>query len=455
MSGSGAMTAEAEAYLAAQPGTQELDAFLIDLSGNPIGKRYPASELAHVYAEGSTFCAATPLVDIRGVAWDVMGRGFSDGDPDTPTRAVAGSLAPVPWAPAPRAQCLMRLVEEDGVTPLWFEPRTVLERVVERFQADGLRPVLAAELEFYLIDAERVDGGAPQPPCSPLTGQRDWAGKTYGLEILDEFADVLGAMKAACLAQRLPIGAFSSEYGPGQFEINLDHIDDPVLAADHCALMRRAVRETARAQGFDATFMSKPYAGLAGNGLQINLSVLDESGANIFDPRRADGEERLGHAVAGMQAMLPETLALYAPTLNAYRRFEPNQFTPVTLDWGENNRAVAFRAPLSDAANRRVEHRVAGADANPYLVIAGVLAAAHLGLSRRLTPSEKGEGNVGESADPRLPLTLWAALDRLRQGELITEYLGAGYVAAYADAKQAEFQGFFADILRREYEWYL
>jgi len=233
------------------------------------------------------------------------------------------------------------------------------------------------------------------------------------------------------------------------------NVGDPVRAADHAALLRRAVVATARAQGFDASFMSKPYAQESGSGLQINLSIADASGANIFDPTRADGDARLGHAIAGMQALLPESLALFAPNFHAFRRFEPNQFTPVTLDWGENNRSVAFRVPASDPANRRIEHRAGGGEANPYLVMAAVLAAAHHGLSAGLEPAGMGTGNVGEEADPDLPLTLWSALERFRQASVLPDYLGAQYIEAYAHVKQSEFDAFLAEILPREQAWYL
>ena len=450
---SDARRGEAEAFLAENPDITHVDAFLIDLCGNAFGKRYPASDLPALYSEGSSQCAAMQLTDVTGTSWDTLGRGFSDGDPDAPCRPIEGTLARVPWASDPRAQCLMRFWDDDG--PLWFEPRTVLEGVVARFADLGLRPVAAVELEFYLIDAERDTEGAPQPPRSPVTGRRDHAGHVLGMTALEEYGPVIEAIERGARAQNLPVTTCSKEYGPGQFEINLAHLADPVRAADHAALLRRAVVATARAQGCDATFMSKPYAAESGSGLQINLSVEDESGANVFAGDSAAGDARLGHAIAGMQALLPESLALFAPSFHAFRRFEPDQFTPVTRDWGENNRSVAFRVPASAPAERRIEHRAAGAEANPYLVMAAVLAAAHHGLANRLEPTPAGTGNVGESADPDLPLTLWSALDRLAGAEVLPDYLGARYLEAYAHVKQSEFDAFFAEILPREYDWYL
>ncbi|MEM7056585.1 MAG: glutamine synthetase family protein [Pseudomonadota bacterium] len=446
---------EAEAFLTVNPDVKTLDAFIIDLCGNPVGKRYPATDIPKLFSDGSTMCAAMQLTDAQGVSWDTLGYGFSDGDPDCPCWPVPGTLRPVPWASEPRAQCLMRLTEADRTTPIWFEPRTVLERVVAHFADLGLKPVVALELEFYLIDRERNGEGGPQHALLPGQGGiRSSAGQVFNMSVMDAFAPVVDAIAAACKDQGVPVTTIAKEYGVGQFEFNLAHLSDPVAAADHGVLQRRIVREVARVQGYDATFMSKPFAEDSGSGLQVNLSIQDSDG-NIFDPRRTDGDARLGHAIAGMQAMLAESFAIFAPNLNAYRRFEPDQFTPVTSDWGENNRSVAFRVPASDPENRRIEHRAAGAEANPYLVTAAVLAAAHHGLTNTLTPTAEGTGNVGAEIDPSMPLQLWTALDRFQAAKVLPDYFGARYIEAYAHVKQSEFESFMTAILPREHAWYL
>jgi len=445
---------EVAAFLAAHPETEDVDAFLIDLNGKAFGKRFPVADLPELFASGTTMCAAMQLTDAQGTCWDTAGLGFSDGDPDAPCRPVAGTLAPVPWAARPRAQCLMRFEEPDG-TLLWYEPRTVLAGVIERFAELGLIPQVALELEFYLIAAERGEDGEPLPPRSPITGRASEAGHVLGIAALDEFEPVLDAIIAACRAQGLPVTTASKEYGPGQYEINLEHRADALRAADEAALMRRAVIGAARASGYDATFMSKPYQEGSGSGLQVNLSLLDETGANAFDPARPGGPERLAQAVAGMQALLPEEMAIFAPNLHAFRRFEPDQFTPVTLDWGENNRSVAFRMPAAEGAARRIEHRAGGAEANPYLVTAAALAGAHHGLANRLAPTPPATGNAGAALDPALPVTLWAALDRMAGAEILPGYFSQRYVDAYIHAKQSELDAFLAEILPREHSWYL
>ncbi len=446
---------EAQAYLERHPKTKHLDALHIDLNGKAFGKRYPVDQIEKVFKDGTSMCAAMQLTDVRGDCWDTFGLGFSDGDPDGPCRPIPGSLVPVPWAGEERAQCLLRFDHERDGGLVWFEPRHILEDVLHRFSDLNLRPVTAIELEFYLIDLERDERGGPQPPCSPVTGKRQTSGNVFSIATMEEFGAVLSAIEQACKSQNLPVTTLSKEFGPGQFEINLAHVADPLLACDQAALMRRAVIGTSRAQGFDATFMSKPYGDQSGSGLQINLSLLDQAGHNIFDPCQADGDKKLGSAVAGMQHLLAQSMALFAPSFHAYRRFEPNQFTPVTLDWGDNNRSVAFRIPASEPENRRIEHRAAGAEANPYLVMAGVLAAAHYGLTQELEASAKGSGNVGEEVDPALPLSIWSALEQFRKADVLPDYLSARYVEAYAHAKESEFQSFMSEILPREHAWYL
>ena len=175
----------------------------------------------------------------------------------------------------------------------------------------------------------------------------------------------------------------------------------------------------------------------------------------MFDPARSDGETLLGYGVAGLQATMSESMAIFAPNINVYRRFKPDEFVPVTRDWGENNRSVAFRLPIGDGQSRRIEHRVAGAEANPYLVIAAVLAGVHHGITNALDAGEKHSGNAGAAADAGLPLTPWDAFRAMASAEILPGYLGADYPKIYAEVKQAEFDAFMDDAFTREFDWYL
>jgi glutamine synthetase len=445
---------ELAAYLAAHPGTRFVDAVMFDLCGTAIGKRYPVRDAAKIWTSGVAFCAGITTLDALGACWDVEGIGFSDGDPDAISYPVPGTLAPVPWL-ADTAQVLIAPAAPEGAADWWFDPRSILARVVARFADLGLTPVTACELEFYLVDPARDAQGRLQPARPTRAGRAADAPRVLAFDKLDEWGPLLAEIDAACIAQGLPAGAATAEYGGAQFEVNLSHLPDPVLAADHALMLRRIVKGVAQRHGREATFRSKPFAEQSGSGLHIHVSLIDADGRNVFDDRHAQGDVLLGHAIAGLQATTYDAMAIFAPNLNAYRRFAPNQFVPVNTSWGVNNRSVSFRVPAGGGAARRIEHRIAGAEANPYLVMAALLAGLHHGLTHRLTPTPPSTGNAGETADPEMPLKLWTALDRLEGSALMAEYLGPRYPAAYATIKRAEFEAFMADVLPREYDWYL
>jgi len=446
---------EVQQYLSSYPETRFVDALTFTLSGNPVGKRYPISELSSIMKDGLQFCPAMMLVDASGATRDIEGLGFSDGDPDATAYAIPDTLVPVPWASEPTAQFMFEMQDSKNPAGFWNDPRAILKRVINKLSELNVRPVAACELEFYLIDKEREHNGHIKLPSILKAGQENQAPRVFSFAKLDEFSEFMAAMDKCMQLQGLPAGAVSSEYGSAQFEINLKHSDDPVLACDQAMMLKRAVRGVAQSVGLDATFMSKPFADQPGNGLHMHVSLIDDNGTNLFDDRHATGSDNIMHVIGGMQSTMYDSMAIFAPNLNAFRRFSANNFLPVNRHWGENNRSVAFRVPLSAASQRRIEHRVAGADANPYLVMAVVLASVHLGLTLKPDCGQAYEGNAGEHVDPDMPLSLWSAIDRLRNSSTLASYLGERYVRAYADLKGAEFEAFMSELFAREYEWYL
>jgi glutamine synthetase len=451
----GTQPAELAAYLARHPDTRFVDAVMFDLCGTAIGKRVPVRDAAKLWSSGVAFCAGITTLDALGTCWDVNGIGFSDGDPDATSYPIPGTLVPVPWAREPAAQVLIAPAPPEDAPQWWFDPRAILASVVARFAELGLRPVVANELEFYLIDPTRDAQGRIAPARPARSGRAPEAPRVLAFDKLDEWADLLAEIDAAAQAQGVPAGAATAEYGGAQFEVNLAHLDDPVLACDHALLLRRIVKGVAGRHGLDATFMSKPFADQSGSGLHVHLSLIDEQGRNVFDETTPQGDTLLGHAIAGLQVTSYDAMAIFAPNLNAWRRFAPNQFVPVNLSWGFNNRSVSFRVPAGGGKARRIEHRIAGAEANPYLVMAAVLAGVHHGLVNRLAPTPPSTGNAGEETDPDMPQRLWTALDRLEGSALLADYLGPRYPSAYAAIKRSEFDAFMADVLPREYDWYL
>jgi glutamine synthetase len=449
------LPAELDAYLRTHPETRFVDAVLSDLCGTAIGKRVPARDAAKLWSSGVAFCAGITTLDALGNCWDVNGIGFSDGDPDATCYPVPGTLVPVPWAEVPTAQVQIAPAPPEDAPYWWFDPRAILQSVVARFARLGLAPVVANELEFYFVDPRRDAAGRIGPATPARRGRAPEAARVLAFDKLDEQARLREEIDAACIAQGVPAGAATAEYGGAQFEVNLGHVADPVLACDHALMLRRIVKGVASRHGLEATFMSKPFADQSGSGLHIHASLVNDAGVNVFDETLPDGDRLLGHAIAGLQATTHDAMAFFAPNINAYRRFEPNQFVPVNTSWGFNNRSVSFRVPMGGGRARRIEHRIAGADANPYLVMAAMLAGVHHGLANRLTPTPPSTGNAGEQADPAMPLRLWTALDRLEGSTLMAEYFGPDYPAAYAAIKRSEFEAFMAEVLPREYDWYL
>jgi len=445
---------EARDFLKAHPETESVDAIFADLSGILRGKRYPIDYLAKLYGGEVAMPASVYLLDTMGASHDPGGIGFTDGDPDAAARVVPGSLKPVPWAARPSCQLMTTLVTGDGA-PYPFEPRNILARVAARFAELKLTPVVAMELEFYLIDPERGAGGAPQPPISPLTCKRDTGTQVYGMAEVAAFDALLDEVTKACSAQGIPVGATTAEYAPGQYEINLHHVDDPLLAVDHCVAFKRALKAVAQRHGLGASFMAKPYLDQAGSGLHMHLSLRDGQGRNVFDGGQAPASAELEHAVGGVLATLPEAMAFLAPNVNSFRRFQPNLFVPIRRCWGFENRSTALRIPLGRGAARRIEHRVAGADANPYLALATLLAGVHHGLTNRIAPPPAFEGNAGFAPDEDLPFRPRPALERLLESEVLADYFGGAYPGLYAACKLAELDAFENHIDAREYAWYL
>src|SRR5579864_1022833 len=443
---------EFEALIGANPQIQLIDAVLVDINGVLRGKRLPIGEAGRLFESGMQIPRSVYLMDPRGEMTNPFGRGFGDGDPDGTAWPIPGTICLT--SGDGRAQMLMSLRDEQGqVDPA--EPRAALERVLERFAEAKLTPVTAVELEFYLIDRERDAAGAPQPPRDRRSGAREATHSVYETDDLDRYGDFLAALSAGATLRGLPLSATSSEYGPGQFEANLRHRPDALRAADDGIFLKQTVRSAAHEAGYDATFMAKPYAQRSGSGLHIHVSLLDGQGRNVFDDGSIEGSGVLRHAIGGLQALMPESMALFAPSVNSYRRFQPDMFAPVNRRWGLNNRSAGLRIPVGPGVARRVEHRVSGADANPYFALAAVLAGLHHGLVHRLDPGPAAIGNVSREPDAALPFTIDDALARLAKGHTLESYLGQETIALYGETKRLEVARFGKIVSPAEYDWYL
>jgi len=442
---------EWQSFLAANPDIRGVDAFIVDANGNCLGKRLSAEDAGKLFEEGIQFSACAPIADCRGLGHDPAGIGASDGDPDGAALPITGTLTRVPWASTPIAQVMCMMREIGSLEPLWFDPREVLRSVVAQCRQAGIHPVIACELEFYLVDRQRGADGRMRVAATPGHGVVPRRAANLSVAAVEESAAFLNRVTEAAQAQGLPVSGAMAEYGIGQYEINLRHGSDVLKAADHGALLRRLVRGVAQSMGVDATFMAKPFSAQPGSGLHVHVSIVDEHGANRFGGE--GGEALLKHAIAGMQDLMFDSMGLFAPTFNSHRRYL-GPFVPTTRHWAHNNRSVAFRVPAALGAGRRVEHRTAGADASPHLVVAAVLAGVLHGIRNGLKASEPVTGRVNTARDPEFPDGVVSALERTRHSKKLGSYIDPRFLAAFAEMKRGEYGALIDEVFAREHDFY-
>lgn len=442
---------EVARFIEANPDIEELEVLAIDLCGHFFGKRYPLDKLASFARNGLALPASMFVLSTLGEPLEGLYYGIDDGDPDAQFHLVPGSLSLNDWGLRPRAQVLATTSGSDAAA--FFEPREVLRRVVGVFAERRWRPTVAFELEFYLFDGRRDDAGKLRLVRNPKTGREDTATVLSATRIAD-FEAVIDEILKACRSQGIETGAISSELGPGQFEINFNHHADVLRAADETCLFKRCVIEVAKRHDMLATFIAKPLLEEAGNGLHMHISVVDEEGNNIF---AGDGgaHPRLLHAIGGLLATMPAAMSFWAPNINSYRRYRGGtSCAPVSLTWGNENRTVAFRIPQALGGAWRVENRVPGADANPYLAMAVTLAAMLHGIDNAIDPGEARDAAVTER-DENLPLSLPAALTATSDSIALQQALGAEFIDLYCRHRATEWQAFLDFTSPREYDWYL
>ncbi|WP_075180914.1 glutamine synthetase family protein [Pantoea sp. 1.19] len=444
---------EVAAYLERHPQTQYVDILLNDLNGVFRGKRLPVSSLPRL-DKGCYFPASVYAMDILGNTVEEAGLGQALGEPDNICFPVAGTLVPSAADPQHLAQLLLSMRNQDG-TPFDVEPRNVLDRLWQQLLNRGLFPVVAVELEFYLVDKQRDAEGYIQPPCAPGSDERNMQSQVYSVDNLDHFSAVLSEIDAMARQQGIPADGALAEASPGQFEVNLHHTRDVLGACDQAVLLKRLVRQVADNHEMNATFMAKPYEEYAGSGMHVHISVLDAADHNAFANDDGSDSPLLKRSLAGMIAMMPASMALLAPNVNAWRRFVPDAFVPLQASWGHNNRTVALRIPCGDVENHRVEYRVAGADANPYLVVAAILAGILYGLDNPLPLPPAVTGNGYEAGGAPLPVRQSDALSEFDDNQALRQLLGERFSQVWHTCKHHELMHFERLITATEIDWML
>jgi glutamine synthetase len=429
----------AQAYLEGHR-LDEVECIISDLPGIARGKAVPASKFArqeYFHLPDSIFYQT-----ITGDWGEAAGEdGFIERDmilrPDWATASAA------PWTGDWTLQVIHDAYDVDGV-PIPFSPRNVLKRVVQLYRDQGWEPVVAPEMEFYLV-ARNIDPAKAIEPMMGRSGRPAAARQAYSMTAVDEFGPVIDDIYDFAEAQGFEIDGITQEGGAGQLEINMVH-GDPVKLADEVFFFKRLIREAALRHDCYATFMAKPIEGEPGSAMHVHHSIIDiETGQNLFSGPQGRDTDAFFHFIAGLQNHLPSAIAMLAPYVNSYRRYVRDHAAPINLEWGRDNRTTGIRIPISSAQSRRVENRLAGMDCNPYLGIAASLACGYLGLMQQRRPSAqfKGDAYDGEEAIPRI---LGGALDLFDEAEALHEVLGADFARVYSIVKRAEYEEFLEVI---------
>jgi len=446
--------AEAQAFLEANTDITSFHLIWTDMCGVQRGKILRRDELVPAYRDGRFFPISALVLDVTGQDVVETGMVWDDGDRDLLLWPVPDSLRRIPWLAEPSAQYIAHILEFDG-TPHICDPRNLLAQVAARFAELNLTPVAAVELEFYLVDKGAALAGKPIPPRNQLNASRPQHLQAYYLQDLDDFAPFFSDLYAMAAIQDLPAKTLISEYAPGQMEIVLRHRADVLKAGDEAIMLKRLIKACAEKHGFIATFMAKPYAQYSGCGMHIHVSVADEAGKNLFAAEDPLKNELLLNAVGGLKATIAESMLVFAPNANSYRRFRRNSYAPVAANWGINNRTVSIRIPAGATETCHIEHRPAGADANPYFVLACVLAGIHHGIVEKLDPGSPVTGNGYEKRSRRIPSNWFEAIDAFWRAPIMKEYFGEKLIDVFCTLKEVEADRFFAEPSPQDYAWYL
>ncbi|ESQ88608.1 hypothetical protein ABAC460_15055 [Asticcacaulis sp. AC460] len=415
----------------------EIECLVPDMNGVIRGKVLPAAKFIKSEAEGSLRMPSSVFsVDITGAYAGDGDEAYADRDlilfPDVATLHIA------PGYKTTTAFVFADTKKPDGTA--WpASPRHILKEVVALYTARGWTPVIAPELEFYLT-AVNTDPDLPLAPPIGRSGRAETAPQPYGLESITEYENLVETIYEHAAVATLNLDTMIHESGAGQLEINFHH-GDPLQLADQVIVFKRLVRQAALTHGVYATFMAKPMAEQPGSAMHLHMSVVDSDGRTLFSDEDGSDSRLFRQFIGGLQTFLPEIAPLFAPTVNSFRRMRPSHSAPINVQWGRDNRSCGLRVPTADAQNRRIENRLPGADANPYLAMASSLLAGYLGIEMALEPSPEATGNA--YIYPRtLPKTLEEALERFAGCAPVRERLGEAFFEAFLAIKQSELDHF-------------
>jgi len=418
----------------------EVECLIPDLNGVIRGKVVPAQKFLQSERDGSLrIPSSIYAITVTGEYSDEVDEAQSYQDPDVVLRPDIETICVAPGYKTPTAFVFADAYNIDG-TPYEIAPRHVLKHVLELYAKAGLKPVVAPELEFYLTQIN-TDPDLPLVPPAGRSGRSETAPQPYGLEAITEYEDLIETIYEHAEMASLHLDTMIHESGTAQLEINFNH-GDAVHVSDQVLVFKRIVRQVALKHGVYATFMAKPMENQPGSAMHLHISLVDsKSGDNLFAAPNDGNSEMFRHFVGGLQTYLPQVTPLFAPNVNSFRRMRPNFSAPINLQWGYDNRSCGLRVPISHAQNRRIENRLPGADANPYLAIAASLVCGYIGIRDKIEPSEMVQGNAYRWART-LPRTLDEALDRFKECDPVIEVLGERFCKAFQLTKAHELNAF-------------
>lgn len=432
-------------------GIEDIECITPDQAGVARGKMMPSKKFT-----SNTSLALPSAVFMATISggYPEDGNGFvyPEDDGDLKLLPDLSTLTVVPWEEDPTAAVICDLVHQDGRS-VEFTPRNVLKRVLAAYDKRGLKPVVAPEIEFYLVH-KNPDPDYPLTPPVGRSGRAIGGGAGYSIAGVNEFDELIDDIYHFSESQGLEIDTLIHEEGAGQLEINLRH-GDPVELADQVFMFKRTIREAALKHDIYATFMAKPIQGQPGSAMHIHQSIIDKkTGKNIFTAEDGSETDAFFHFIGGMQKHVPNALVMFAPYVNSYRRLTQAASAPVNNKWGYDNRTTAFRVPRSDPAARRVENRIPSSDANPYLALASSLACGLIGMTTKVKPEPPILTTANED-EIDLPRGLLEAVDLFEGDEALCEMLGTTFATTYAAIKRAEFETFMEVISPWEREYLL
>jgi len=409
----------------------DVEAFVPDMAGAARGKLIPAAKF------GTGELKLPEGIFAQTISGNYVADKNNVEDRDMLLVPDPSTLRPVPWLKEPTASIFLDCFHKDG-TPVETSPRRVLRNVLDLYKEKGWRPVVAPEVEFYLINAHADANQEVEPPEGRL-GRTETSKQPFSIDTMNDFDPFINEVYAYCEAQDIQIDTLSQEMGPAQFELNFLH-GDALALADQVFLFKRTVKEAAIANEMHATFLAQPISGEAGSALHIHQSIVDENGSNIFSDEGGPSDLFMSY-IGGLQKYMPEALLIFAPYPNSYRRFLSFYSSPINLSWAIDNRTVGLRVPDSDPDARRVENRLAGSDVNPYLALAATLACGYLGMVEGLKPNESIEGSAYDQPFSLHPF-MFEAIKAMETSEAMRKILGDRFVGLYCAVKQDECREF-------------